>query len=1078
MTRRRFRVFVVAVAALAVAGVALAAAFMTTSSTSKAQRPAKFAVDRDASSQTRFGGGNEAISLKNITYDDYRSALRAYPADFANPNWVQNAKATFDRIAARSTRKPAAAEGPPKTAPNPGILNVWQQYGPQQQAIEPGVLNFFGAEDATAGRTASLAISPACNASQCRMWAGPVGGGIWRTDNALDSAPSWQYISSPFAQNSIGTIMLDPNDITGNRLYVGTGEPNRCGSGCEAGVGIYRSDNGGNSWVQLPASCASNATYACAFPGQDAFLGRAVARIEIDPTNPSHILVSSSRARRGISSIIGLTGTQPSTEPANAWGVYESTDGGATFTEIWSAGPFGAIDLGLDPIDPRVVYASGFDAGVVRRCPVGGSPACGGEAGTGQTDFQQVFNTEHNFGTLTGRTMFELVKLSGPLAKTRIYLTDGGQGDGPPAAFWRTDNANQTAAALLATEGAGATAPAGNGNPYPTTYNGWQKLTSASVASPYYATQNFCTGQCWYDQDVYSPKSPQLGTSAPDTVYVLGSYSYGEIPCYTKGVGCGSGISNGRGVLLSTTAGDPDPGNGSRTFTDMQADAQNVAANYCALPGFSSCLVAHHSIHPDQHEIVTDPRNPLSFWEGSDGGIAHNVNGFTNLSRACSFRGLSAANLPQCQKLLSRIPNTLIKDNTNGYGSTLQFIGGGFNPNQPCDYIVGTQDNGTWRPQGTCDSQTWKQQIYGDGGNAGFDAKNGNWMFNEFTAGFADANFKNGEPTKWVIITGDIAASTEQPFIAFYWPQIQDPNPPLYNGQQTHPIFSGARHVWRSWAFGAGNPQTVPQQTTPDIAFYEANCPEFTTSGADPTCGDFQPLGGAAGLNTAGDLAGTAYGSDRTGGAVSYLARSKADNQTMWAATSAGRVFVTYNANATDPATVVWYRLDNMAGATASPSRPPVGIYVSPLTPNRAYLAYSGFNAATPTTPGHVFQVDVTTAAGVPTNATFTNLNVEGANLLPSPSGNADLPANDVIRDDATGNLYVATDFGVLKGTPQASPPSPPNTYSWSTTAGMPKFEVTHLTPVLGTRDSCVANCAHALYAVTHSQGMWVMSLG
>ena len=59
----------------------------------------------------------------------------------------------------------------------------------------------------------------------------------------------------------------------------------------------------------------------------------------------------------------------------------------------------------------------------------------------------------------------------------------------------------------------------------------------------------------------------------PDTVYVIGSNQYGEQPCDTKGVGCGNGRSNGREVLYSTTAGDPDGAattrRHDRTFTDL-----------------------------------------------------------------------------------------------------------------------------------------------------------------------------------------------------------------------------------------------------------------------------------------------------------------------------------------------------------------------------------------------------------------------------------------------------------------------------------------------------------------------------
>ena len=162
----------------------------------------------------------------------------------------------------------------------------------------------------------------------------------------------------------------------------------------------------------------------------------------------------------------------------------------------------------------------------------------------------------------------------------------------------------------------------------------------------------------------------------------------------------------------------------------------------------------------------------------------------------------------------------------------------------------GTQDNGTWSNNSGCDRNTFNQVIYGDGGNAGYDATNATWRSNEFTGRFGDSNFRNGDPEKWVITSAPLVNSGEA--FSFYWPQIGDPNPV----PGTHPIFSGGKHVWRTWAFGAGH-TSVPQQTTPDIAYYEANCPEFTTFGGDANCGDYQPLGGAAGAPTQSRRAST-----------------------------------------------------------------------------------------------------------------------------------------------------------------------------------------------------------------------------
>ena len=84
---------------------------------------------------------------------------------------------------------------------------------------------------------------------------------------------------------------------------------NRCTSGCEAGVGIYKSKDGGEHWEKLADKCVSNATYPCVDPGNDAFLGRGINSIVVDPRNSSHILVGSAQAVRGLSHVIGAGGT-------------------------------------------------------------------------------------------------------------------------------------------------------------------------------------------------------------------------------------------------------------------------------------------------------------------------------------------------------------------------------------------------------------------------------------------------------------------------------------------------------------------------------------------------------------------------------------------------------------------------------------------------------------------------------------------------------------------------------------------------------------------------------------------------
>ena len=63
--------------------------------------------------------------------------------------------------------------------------------------------------------------------------------------------------------------------------------------------------------------------------------------------------------------MIGAGGTSRFEPGANEPGVYESIDGGATFKEVWDGAKpdagisFGITDLGLDPLNPNVVYAAG-----------------------------------------------------------------------------------------------------------------------------------------------------------------------------------------------------------------------------------------------------------------------------------------------------------------------------------------------------------------------------------------------------------------------------------------------------------------------------------------------------------------------------------------------------------------------------------------------------------------------------------------------------------------------------------------------------------------------------------------------
>jgi hypothetical protein len=794
----------------------------------------------------------------------------------------------------------------------------WQLIGPSK-ATYPAVLNpflFDGAQYVTSGRVTAMAISPTCTQSKCTLYVAAAGGGVWRTDKALTGS-NWQFTSSSFGTNAIGSLLMDPSDPSGNTLYAGTGEPNASGDS-EAGVGIYKTTDGGQTWTLVP--------------GSDVFFQRAIGQMAFD--NAGNLLVPIASAVRGISSVSsGAVSSGNAAHPLPIRGLWRQT--GATFTLIRPivavATARGSTTVKVDPTHAGVIYVNEYSRGIWRST----------NNGSTWTQIKAPLNS----GLSTDRAEFDVTTL--PNGSTRMYVGVGNQSDAGAnrARFYRTDDASGAAA--------------------------FSDMTTAQNIG-------YCTAQCWYDNVIYTP------SGVPNDVYIGGSFSYGQLHAQ----------SNGRAWLLST--------DGGTTFSDLTQDGDPNRAE---------------GMHPDQHAIVTVPGKPLQFITGSDGGVVRSDGKLADISAKCDTRGLNVADTALCKSLLNRVPNQLV--NMNDGLSTLQFQSLSASAQRPLNLLQGgTQDNGTFQYNGS--PIVWPQEIYGDGGQSGFNVANDALRFNTFTGQANDANFRNGDPTKWVIISAPIISSPEGSF--FYPPIIADPNPAMAGS-----IFQGSFSVWRTQDWGGNQ------------AYLEANCPEFTTSAAQPGCGDFVPIGNGV---PSTDLGSAAWGS-RPGGAVAWIARTAQNTGSMWAATSTGRVFVTDNADAA-AASVVWKRVDP---GTSDPNRAISEIYVDPTNPHHAWISYNGYNVNTPAQPGHVFEV---TWSGAGT-ATW----VDRSYNLP------DFPITAVVRDDVTGDLYASSDFGVMK-LPNAAT-------TWVVAGGgLPMVEVAGLTIVPGSR---------ILYAATHGRSAWSLQL-
>jgi len=733
-----------------------------------------------------------------------------------------------------------------------GATGTWVTVGPSN-AVYPlfpfrSFTSYVPAEYAASGRTTNLAISNLCVPGHCRLWAAPAGGGVWRADNALSGEPHWSYLATSFGINAVGALIVDPNDATGNTIFAGTGEANASGDSA-AGVGLYKSTDGGDTWSG-PL-------------GSSVFNGRSIGTIATKPGDSNTIYVGTTRGVRGFDSTDG--GGVSLIPGAAQWGLYKSTDGGATWTFIHNGAastascsvlldatnttpcsPRGVRRVAIDPSDPNTVYAGSYSRGIWR-------------SNDGGATWTQI---KASLDSAVTTTRPEFAVNMTPDGKTRMYVNEGNDGTNATAAF-RADNV-----------------AAGT----PT----FTQLSSSNPADSGFGAYNLCTSQCWYDSIAVSP------AGYPDIVYFGGSYGYGET----------GGISNGRGVVLSTDGGS--------TFTDMTMDATDP--------------VHPNGLHPDEHFLVVNPNNPYQFWESGDGGIMMSSGSFANISANCSSRPLGLITLARCQQLLSRVPTQL--HSMNKGLTTLQFQSLSVSPFDSNEVQGGTQDNGTW--ENYSNQVKWSNTMIGDGGQSGFDIANKSFRFHTFYDASPDVNFSNGQTIDWNWIADPIYFTEPQ---QFYVPMISDP---AVSGT----MFVGTGHVWRTKTSGLGS-MTLSQ--------LRMHCNEWT---GDFTvlCGDWQPLGDPT---SAGQLTSTAYGSDLAGGDVGDVRRAAGDHSTLWAATSTGRVFISKNADA-DPATAVAFTRIDIA---TSPNRYISDIAVDPANVNHAWIVYNGFNATVGSIPGHTFEV-------------------------------------------------------------------------------------------------------------------------
>lgn len=283
---------------------------------------------------------------------------------------------------------------------------------------------------------------------------GAAQGGIWTWD---ENDYMWTPRTDDIGSMSIGSLAYAPSNP--DVVYAGTGEGHLSGDSY-AGNGILKSTDGGFTWTHVSGK---------------QLVGMSTSSIVVDPDNADHLYVATLRGRGGSRRV-----THPVKRP---YGIYESTDGGSTWTlrkgydDIFK----GATDLEMDPQDKNTLYASFWGVGIFKS-----------------TDAGQTWSSIMN--GLPTDALWDASPTRFSLGISRPSVND------PAVLYVGFDYINTN----------GQTVP---GHVWKSTDAGANWAQTATGTDPD-NVEDYCGQQCWYDNYI------AVDPTNPDVAFALGQFRY------------------------------------------------------------------------------------------------------------------------------------------------------------------------------------------------------------------------------------------------------------------------------------------------------------------------------------------------------------------------------------------------------------------------------------------------------------------------------------------------------------------------------------------------------------------------